>query len=278
MQFKAAGSFSGIRQMLPCGNCIGCRLERSRIWAVRCMHEARMFRENAFLTLTYRTECLPPVGTLVLADLQKFLKRLRHHMGAFRYYACGEYGDQSFRPHYHVLLFGLDFADKRKYNDKLFTSKTLDEIWSFGECKIGEVTFDSAAYVARYCMKKVSGKQREAGHYLVYDGDGVISERLPEFATMSRRPGLGTAYYEKFGGEVRTHDTLIVNGVETSSIRFYDLKFEALDPVGFARVKKARSAATLKEWRLFCIERSRGRMRVKEVIQVRRFKQLARSI
>lgn len=288
MQFQQRGSFSGIRQMLPCGNCIGCRLERSRIWAVRCMHEAKMHDENTFVTLTYRTEELPQYGTLVLRDLQTFFKRLRWHVSnekddaKVRYYACGEYGDENLRPHYHALVFGYDFRDKRFYSETaagaLFTSDVLDELWGHGECKIGSVTFDSAAYVARYCLKKVNGKLREAGHYLVHDSDGVVFERLPEFAVMSRRPGIGTPYYEKYGKEIRDHDTIVVNGKETQSIRYYDLKFEALDPSGFEHVKKMRRPRRVEERRRYFLERKRDRVRVKEVLQLKRMKEFRRTV
>lgn len=230
---------------LPCGRCLGCRLETSRRWALRCMHENKMHKESCFLTLTYNNESLPEFGTLVPRHLQLFHKRLHNRLldqrgYGIRYYACGEYGDLNKRPHYHSLIFGYDFSDKVLYSknardEAIYTSETLNSLWHdggapFGDCKIGAVTFESAAYVARYCTKKVGGKKRENGHYEVYNSDGLIAERVPEFAHMSRRPGIGQLYYEKYGSEIRTHDNVIVNGKPVPSLRYYDNLGEKVDP------------------------------------------------
>lgn len=249
-QFVSRGSLSGQVHYLPCGRCTGCRLERSRVWAVRCVHEAKMHRDNCFLTLTYDNDHLPADWSISVRELQLFMKKLRTtlfrlHGVRVRFYACGEYGDTTQRPHYHILLFGYDFGDKRLYSsnargDNIYTSAFLDALWGKGQCKIGEVNFETAAYVARYCMKKVSGKERDAGHYMVITMDGEITERVPEFALMSRRPGIGATYYEKYGKEIRTHDSIIMNGQEIPSIRYYDKRFEAIDPEGLKRVKRKR--------------------------------------
>lgn len=242
----------GVPIFLPCGKCVGCRLVYAREWAVRCVHESKMHKENCFVTLTYAPEHLPENGSLVVRDLQLFLKRLRKWYfkltgRRFRFYASGEYGDINGRPHYHALLFGIDFHDKKLYTetargDKVYTSAALDLVWQKGTCKIGAVNFESASYVARYCLKKVDGAQREAGHYLRVSGDGVVFELMPEFSTQSRAGGIGTSYYEKYGKEIRAHDSIVVNGQEVPSIRFYDNLFAALDPDAFARVKRERAA------------------------------------
>ena len=113
--FDKRHSHSGVKIQLPCGQCIGCRLERSRQWAIRCMHEKSLYSLSSFLTLTYDDDHLPPNGTLVKRDFQLFMKRLRWEMGdGIRFFACGEYGDGNLRPHYHALLFNVDFPDKRK--------------------------------------------------------------------------------------------------------------------------------------------------------------------
>lgn len=230
---------------LPCGRCLGCRLEYSRRWAVRLMHENKMHKQSCFLTLTYNNDSLPEFGTLVPRHLQLFHKRLHNRLldqrgDGIRYYGCGEYGDLNQRPHYHSLIFGYDFPDKVFYanngrDEPIYTSKLLNELWHdggmpFGDCKIGAVTFDSAAYVARYVTKKVGGKKREDGHYEVHNADGVVSERQPEFAHMSRRPGIGATYYAKFGREIRDHDNIIVNGSPAPSVRYYDNLGKDVDP------------------------------------------------
>lgn len=279
MVFSRQGSHSGVRQMLPCGRCIGCRLEFSRRWAVRIMHEAKLHKENCFVTLTYDKEHLPEVGSLVPDDLSGFHKRLHnrllHKRGVgIRYYGCGEYGDLNRRPHYHSIIFGFDFPDKLIYSrtkrdQAVYTSKMLDEVWGKGLCVIGEVNFETAAYVARYCLKKVNGKQREDGHYAVYDADGVIHERTPEFAHMSRRPGVGSGYFDKYGGEIKHHDSLIVNGHEVPSIRYYDLKIPESE---LELIKKRRRAKSV--W----LERQVDRRQVKERLTLITAKQKERPL
>lgn len=251
---------------LPCGRCLGCRLETSRRWAVRLMHENKMHSQSCFVTLTYNNESLPDFGTLVPRHLQLFHKRLHNRLldergFGIRYYGCGEYGDLNKRPHYHSLLFGHDFSDKVLYSrnsrgESIFTSASLDELWHdgngapLGSCKIGEITFESAAYVARYCTKKVSGKMREDGHYEVYNADGVVAERVPEFAHMSRRPGIGQPYYEKYGAEIRQHDTVIMNGRAVPSTRYYDKLGEVVDAKRMKILKWRRRASVDKKEQL----------------------------
>lgn len=242
--FNRNASFSGVPISIPCGQCIGCRLERSRQWACRCLHEKRMHAESCFLTLTYSPENMPAFGSLVKRDLVLFMKRLRKKVGQVRFYACGEYGDQSWRPHYHVLLFGYDFRDKKFYKnakrgEKLYTSKLLEEIWGKGLCVIGEVTFDSAAYVARYVMKKVTGDHAPE-YYSVVDEWGEVHDIQPEFTNMSRRPGIGATWYAKYGEHAYQHDSVIMNGVEVRPPRFYDTRYDLFDSTALARIKQKR--------------------------------------
>jgi len=222
--FDKRQSFSGVPIVIPCGQCIGCKLERSRQWAMRCMHEKRMHAASAFLTMTYSPANLPAGGTLVKRDLQLFMKRLRKKRPTgLRFYACGEYGETTARPHYHVLLFNTSFPDMKFWKDAsigpLNASAELDGLWTNGQCLIGEVTFDSCAYVARYCTKVITGEKAEA-HY---------RGREKEFTVMSRRPGIGFAYYEKHGAEAYKHDSVVVNGFEVGLPRYYDTKFELVD-------------------------------------------------
>lgn len=282
VQFKLNGSLSGSRLLLPCGKCAGCRLEHSRVWAVRLMHENKMHKQSAFLTLTYDADNLPDFGTLVPGHLQAFHKRLHNRLldqrgYGIRYYGCGEYGDMNKRPHYHSLIFGYDFPDKRLYSknargESIFTSALLDDIWKLGACKIGTVSFDSAAYVARYCVKKVDGAKREAGHYVVYNADGVVAERVPEFAHMSRRPGIGATYFEKYGNEIATHDNVIVNGRAVPSIRYYDLQIARVDPLRLLVLKRNRRRKAV--W----FERTVDRRRVKEILRLKQLKSKERKL
>lgn len=254
---------------LPCGKCINCRLEFARGWAVRCLHESKMHSANMFLTLTYDNDHLPSSGSLEPDEFQKFMKRLyiyfyRRFGIKIRYYGAGEYGDMTNRPHYHVLVFGARMPDCKFYSEDengiLYTSETLDKIWGKGGCKIGEVNYKTAAYVARYVVKKVDGKKKDDGHYLSIDMDGVLTERHPEFSRMSRRPGIGYPYYEKYGHELRTWDNIIVDGRPAPSIRYYDVISERVDLKRYHAIKRLRGPSTVAE----------SRDRISEAIRLRR--------
>lgn len=218
---------------VPCGRCLGCLQERSRQWAVRLMHENKLHEDSGFLTLTYDEEHVPRDGSLRPRDFTLFMKRLRKEFGeGIRYFQCGEYGERLERPHHHALLFGLRFPDLRPYKQGLSTSAVLDGLWGNGYCSVGEVTFESAQYVAGYVLKKVVGPSAESW----YKG------RLPEYVTMSRRPGIGRAFIEKYRGEVFKADSVIVNGRECKPPRYYDTVQEQLAPKSLARVKSRRRA------------------------------------
>jgi hypothetical protein len=225
----AKTSHSGEELELPCGQCWECRFKRSRDWAVRCMHEAQLHKRNCFITLTYAPEHLPPNDSLVYPQFQKFMKRLRKQAGCrVRFYMCGEYGENFGRPHYHACLFGYDFPDRKylittKNGDRLYTSEILSKLWPFGITSIGDVTFQSAAYVARYIMKKITG-DAAFEHYNKVDVDGVITHRVPEFTRMSLKPGIGAEWLEKFHSDVFPHDHVIVKGKEVSVPRYYNTK------------------------------------------------------
>lgn len=270
--FDRNASFSGSKLMLPCGQCVGCRLERSRQWAVRCMNEKRLYSESSFLTLTYEDKKLPDGGTLVPRDLQLFMKRLRKELGSgLRFYACGEYGDENRRPHYHVLLFNADFPDKRIVGKsgaghQLYDSKMLSGIWKDGLHWIGDVTFESCAYVARYVMKKMTGEMEE-----LYDlGTGVVLE--PEFQRYSI--GLGKGYFEKYREEIYAHDNVVIKGKKVRPPRYYDNKFDLIDPARLAVLKKKRRRAAL-------LHREDGtvdRRRVRELVELKRLANFKRNV
>ena len=238
---------------LPCGQCVGCRLERSRQWAIRCVHEASLHKDNCFITLTYAPEHLPADNSLNYRDFQLFMKRLRKRFpeSKIRFYMCGEYGENFGRPHFHACLFNWNFPDRKlfftsKHGDKVYRSDTLEELWPFGLCSIGEVTFKSAAYVARYIMKKVTG-QRAFAHYHEVDADGVSREtmRTPEFTKMSLKPGIGSDWLDKYKSDVYPHDYVIINGKKVKPPRYYDKKYMQSDPfdydeLEFHRFSRAR--------------------------------------
>lgn len=199
-----------------------------------------MHDQNCFITLTYAPEHLPSDLSLHKAHYQEFMKRLRYHIQPkkVRYYMCGEYGDQNERPHYHACLFGHDFEDKQLWRDsrgvKLYISDELTKLWPYGFSTIGDVTFESAAYVARYIMKKVTGKKAEQldedtglRPYELYDTvTGEITDRLPEYTNMSLKPGIGANWYESFATDVYPSDFVVINGRRMRPPKFYDKLLE----------------------------------------------------
>lgn len=258
---------SDAKTEVPCGRCIGCRLERSRQWALRCMHEAKLHEDNCFVTLTYDDANLPRLAsglaTLRPKDMQDFLKRLRKRYDhPIRFFQCGEYGDQTFRPHHHALLFGHVFPDQRlrsgDSSQRQYTSSQLDELWGHGFCTIDEVNFATAAYVARYSMKKVTGPLAK-DHY---------QGRTPEFLTMSRRPGIATNFFDQFQVEIYNRDSCLVNGREVKPPKFYDNKLQKLDDELHMRIKDARKlASAINE------NNKPARLRVRERIATHKFNQ-----
>ena len=288
--FKAMTPFDTLLK-LPCGRCIGCKLERSRQWALRLMHEAQLHNKTSFVTLTYRDECLPSprrefakphraagvapgsrthavdssrtretrthenqelASSLSRIDLQLFTKRL--HMATLRrfgkgvrYFACGEYGERTNRPHYHIAVYGEDFSDdrrkwKRSNGHQLWRSSRLHELWPHGDADIGELTFESAAYIARYITKKITG-EKAMEHYRRTDTAGNDYWLEPEFSVMSRRPGIGKEWFEQYNTSVYPHDRVIARGHPSKPPRYYDQLLAALRPHELEAIKQARQQA-----------------------------------
>lgn len=303
-----------------CGKCIGCRLERSRQWAVRCMHEAQMNedrRGNCFVTLTFDDHHLYKRDnpyTVDKRDHQLFLKNLRERFvpvcpykntpenkllrkqwfreNGIKFYMCGEYGSLNMRPHYHLLLFNHDFEDKTlwKINNgqRLYRSETLEKLWPYGYSSIGAVTFESAAYVARYIMKKQNGEEAErfkvkevngqlveCRHYEVVDPDtGELFNIEPEYTCMSRADAIGKEWFENFGKDVLNNDYITVRGVKSRPPSYYDRLAEKLDPEAFDLVKMARSEKA----RDYHADKTRARLDAMEQIRQRKINRLVRNL
>jgi len=237
LTFDKSQGIPGTELQIPCGQCIGCRLERSRQWAIRCVHEASLHDNSQFLTLTFSDNYLPSNGSLDVLILQKFLKRYRKMYSdiSIRFYACGEYGDLFFRPHYHVIIFGHDFDDKELYKMQhgfpLYNSESLSKLWPFGHAVTATCTFESCAYCARYVTKKITGKAAE-NHY-----KGL----KPEFNTMSRRPGIAHDWYKQFSNDVYPHDYVIIrDGLKCRPPRYYDNLYDVQSPDMMKVIKEKR--------------------------------------
>lgn len=223
---------------LPCGQCVGCRLERSRQWATRCVHEASLYENNCFITLTYDDEHINQRSTLVKKDFQDFMKRLRKKIepNRVRFFHCGEYGDINGRPHYHAILFNYDFPDRVLYRTggsgfPVYVSNILCDLWPFGLSFVGDVSFESCAYVARYCLKKVTGDSADEHYSRVDPETGEVYKILPEYTTMSRRPGIGEQWLQKYHSEVSANNGRVrARGHWSAMPRYYRDHFGDIDP------------------------------------------------
>lgn len=244
---------------IPCGKCIGCRLEHSRQWANRCLLEMKEYDKNCFITLTYDNEHVPysdtderefvygevepkPLMTLRREHLTKFIKRLRggHKQRKIRYFACGEYGSKTSRPHYHLIIFGwcpndLKFYKRSEVGYNYYNSETLQKLWPYGYAVVGEATWETAAYTARYCMKKLDG---ELGKF--YESNGIEKE----FITMSRKPGIAKDWYSSHNDYYATFSSSYVatdyGNREITPIRYFDKLFDLEDPVRLQELKQSR--------------------------------------
>ena len=253
--------------LLPCGHCIGCRLEYSRQWAMRCTLEALQHECNYFVTLTYDDNHLPTnpyklcfddstglvthdghSHPLVPRDLQLFIKRLRKHFEdkyghiGIRFFACGEYGGKTGRPHYHIILFNCPIPDlklyKRNFQGKpLYNSDMLDKLWNVGYSVIAECCFDTCAYVARYIMKKQTGDNK-----VIYDQLDLV----PEFTRMSRKPGVGRTFYDENKDKIYTYDSVTILGADGKALtpcppKYFDKLYGEENPDGLLNIKQERS-------------------------------------
>ncbi len=200
------------------------------------MHEAQLQPDNAFVTLTYSDDHYSP--SLHYPDFQRFMKRLRHRISYFdvqrwrwlpRYFMCGEYGEQTLRPHFHFILFGYQFRDLKPIGKDLYTSPMLERLWEKGNVSVGQASYESAGYCARYACKKVSGP-RAGAHYTRVDfRTGEFVQVMPEFGHMSLKPGVGYDWFVKNWREVfRGRDGVVVDGRVIPAPRFYDLKLKEI--------------------------------------------------
>lgn len=260
--------------------CVGCVEDRSRSWAVRAWHESLMNDENCFITLTFSDEFLPKNG-LDHRYFQLFMKRLRRFIGAVgqakrvSYFMAGEYGSQFFRPHFHSCVFGFSFSDcvlwTIRNGVKLYTSETLSKLWSdpktgksYGFSSVGEVTFESAAYIARYCAKKVHGAEAPA-HY---------QGRKPEYMRCSLKPGIGKGFFKKYSDSVVFDDAVTLrDGVKVKVPKYYDRIYEVDQPVHYGKIRDMR-----KRKALVSPDNTPERLRARELVKQAQLSQLKRSL
>lgn len=246
---------------VPCGRCIGCRMNYSRQWAIRISHEAQIHEQEGkpciFVTLTYNDKYLPTNESISKREVQLFLKRLRKYFTgrSIKYYAVGEYGEQNRRPHYHLILFNVDFEDKELWTmsngNPIYCSPVLTRLWrdpdtkeSYGYANFGAVTYESAAYVARYSTKKQAG-YKALEHYEHITRYGELVQLEPEFALMSLKKPIGETWLKKYCSDIFPLDKVVrlsTKGAVSMPVpRFYYKKLEKLDPGTYAAVKEQRT-------------------------------------
>lgn len=255
--FRRADGWPDLPMVVPCGQCIGCRLERSRQWALRCELEASLWEHNCFVTLTYNDEYLPSDYSLDKTHFQKFMKRLRKaHGTGIRVYYCGEYGDKSGRPHYHACLFNMDFQDRvlhaENNGQRYYRSDELQRLWSdpasgdpLGFCLVGNLTFESAAYTARYCTKKILST---SAFTRVVQRDGKFVPVTPEFGHSSLKPGIASEWFKKYQSDVYPHGYVVSRGVRMRPPKFFDRIYEIQNPKAFRRLVSERLQGARAQW------------------------------
>lgn len=252
---------------LPCGRCIGCRLDNAKEWAVRACHEGSCHQENCFITLTYAPEYLPEDQSLNKRDYQLFLKHLRQKIHReqkglkIRYMLCGEYGEdpdkiqnpytgkiQLGRPHFHLIIFGWRPKDLVYFNTQeaagdtydTYTSKTVSDAWGKGFCTIGEFGFRQARYVAAYTVKKINGEQAENHYVKINPQTGELFNVRPEFGSQSNRPGIGKPWFDKFNTDCEK-GYIHQDGYRVKVPEYYLRLMEETNPVRASELRHERA-------------------------------------
>ena len=282
-----------VPMVVPCGRCDGCKAARAASWAVRISHEASLRPDNAFVTLTYNDQFLPDDYSVSVREVQLFMKRLRKSIEPIRvrYFAVGEYGETSLRPHYHIIIFGYSFPDRQLWrvntrSDPCYRSEHLERLWTKGNSEFGTVTAASGGYVARYSLKKVGGGPGAAKYYeRVNPLTGEIVQCTPEFAVMSTHPGIGGDWFDQFEGDAFPSDFLVLDGKKVPVPKYYQRKLRGryenggdinalsvqddLAPVLRKRVSEARERAS---------DSTPERLAVREEILQRRLDRAVREL
>lgn len=279
--YDSSGNVYGTPIDIPCGQCVGCRLEYSRQWAVRCVLESMQYKDNYFVTLTYNDEFLPKqenmridkstgevVGSfisssLVPDELTKFMKDLRryfeHHLNftGIRFFACGEYGPKHMRPHFHIILFNCPIPDleffKNSFNgDTYWTSELLERIWSVkvGHDSSGKPIYKSKGYV---CVASCNYNTCSyVARYMLKKQKGLNSDYYfnlglyPPFTRCSRMPGIAKSYYDKNSEKIYMYDQLCFTGADgvAKKVRppkYFDRLYDIESPDDLKRIKEKRS-------------------------------------
>jgi len=239
------------------------------------MHEAQLYTDNCFLTLTYDDDHLPDDYSVHVGVHQKFIRALRDSITSkIRFFACGEYGDTDLRPHYHYLIFNYRPTDlilhSKKNSIPLYTSKKIQSIWSNGFSTIGNLTYQTAAYCARYTFKKIGGPLADSHYTRIHPLSGNLVRVQPEFSKQSLRPGIGDAWYQTFKSDIYPSDFCVVDGKKHPVPKFYVKKLAEEERT---KIKRRRKAASNKQR----ADNTPARLRVREQVKLAQISNLKRE-
>lgn len=231
--YNVREGFQDMHLQVPCGKCTGCRADQALMWSIRAYHESTLHTQNSFVTLTYDEKHLPVDAKLDKAHLQLFFKRFRRSGNRVRYFACGEYGEQSRRPHYHAIIFGQDFlGDAIRINDQLYSSPFLAERWGLGFVSVAPVNMQSICYVCGYTQKKAG------------DPD--------TFTLMSRRPGIGHDWLDKYKVDLLHEGVVTIEGreypVPKRYLEWYEDDFRTVKRLRLARARASVAGDPLQRY------------------------------
>lgn len=263
-----------------CGNCRGCRYDRARDWQTRLIHERRFSERASFVTLTYNNAHLPDDYSVDPQHHTDFMKRLRwkYARTPIRFFMCGEYGDRHKRPHYHYILFGVDFREDRYLWRRTgsgflaYRSPGLESVWQFGNSEVGDATAASCGYVARYVLKKVTGDVAEPYYTRVHPLTGEVVRVRTEFTRQSNKPGIGARWFELYGSDAFPSDFLIVDGRRVSVPRYYLKKLPEDERKAVQRRRRHRA------YLRGTADQSAERLAVREEVQRLRLAKLVREL
>jgi hypothetical protein len=245
-----------------------CELGNENSWALRICHEALLSSGPSwFVTNTFAPEYAVPESSVSREVHQLYVKRVRRRFGKVRYVVAGEYGEQWGRPHYHYALFGLDVPDLKysrsnERGERLYTSEVLSKLWGFGFVEVAPLDVGGARYLAGYLSRDRRAKEPGWNDY-IHD-DGRVTARDPAFFLMSRRPGIGRGYVEKFGTQFAAHDFVVLDGRKYPRPQYYTRLLEQLQPE-LAEKLKAKAEASLLTPQSKA-NRAPGRLAAKDVI------------
>lgn len=286
---------------IPCGQCIGCRIDYSRQWANRLTLEAKKYKQEEcwFITLTYADEYVrtktvknEKTGeikqglTLYKKDLQNFFKRLRRHYEyhynhtGIRFYAAGEYGEKTKRPHYHTCVYNMPIYTENKLYKKneigqpIWTNEEIEKIWGKGFITIGRVTWDTAAYTARYMLKKQKGENAK----WFYESEA----KEPEFTIMSRKPGIAKEYYDKNYEKIYKNDEIIIpkgnKSLKIKPPKYYDTLYDIDNHEMMEEIKLNRRENAKKREAIKLSKTTKTREELKEIEENRQKEKIKKCI